>query len=200
MIVFDSTLTAGYGILAENGGLSQIIIYVVVGAMMILGNISKARAAKTQKKRTRHTDDPRSKPKPSKPLGQRIRSQELPPRSRVDKTEKSPRYHPPGGFAEALLDEKLEETLKKRSKRAVKSYAADRAQETSVIKPIESTEAMAHDLESMGHLETLDAVGGSSLEDHWVAENLISIDGPDDLAKAVVYAEILSKPVGLRGF
>jgi hypothetical protein len=195
MIVFD--LTAGYGILAENGGgLSQIIIYVVVGALMILGNISKARAAKTQKKRTRHTDDTRPKRKPS---GQRIQSRKLPPRPRVDETESSPRYYAPGGFAEALLDEKLEETLKKRSKKAVKSYAADTAPAISVIKPIQSTDVMDHDLESMGHLETLDSVD-SSLEDHWVAENLISIDGPDDLARAVVYAEILSEPVGLRDF
>ena len=59
---------------------------------------------------------------------------------------------------------------------------------------------MEHDLESMGHLETLDSVG-SSLEDHFVAADLIpSIDTPDDLARAIVYAEILSKPVGLRDF
>ena len=198
----DYDFTMGTRILGESGdGLFQIIIYVVVGAMMILGNISKARAAKTQKKRTRHTDDPRLKPKPS---AQRLQSQISPPRPHLDKTEGSPKYYPPGGFAEALLDEKLEETLKKRSKRAVKSYEADEAPASvSVIKPIQSTEVMEHDLESMGHLETLDYAldsVGSSLEDHWVAADLISIDTPDDLARAIVYAEILSKPVGLRDF
>ena len=192
MIDFDLT---GYRILGESGdGLFQIIIYVVVGAFMLLGNIGKARAAKTQKKRTRHTDDPRPKPKPP---GQRIQSQKSPPRPGLDKTERPPAYYPPGGFAEALLDETLEETLRNRSKR--ERVAGIQAYKEATIQPIEGTEVMEHDLESMGHLETLDPVE-SSQKDPVAIEDLISIEGPDDLARAVVYAEILSKPVGLRGF
>ena len=192
MIDFD--LTTGYRILGETGdGLFQIIIYVVVGAFILLRNIGKARAAKMQKKRTRHTDDPRSKPKPP---GQRIQSPKSPPRPGLDKTEGPPTYYPPGGFAEALLDETLEETLKNRSKRGVKFHPYEEA----AIQPIEGTEVMQHDLESMGHLETLDPVVSSQEEPVDAIATLISIDGPDDLARAVVYAEILSKPVGLRGF
>lgn len=194
--MIDIDFIAGYGILGEDGdGLSQIIIYVVVGAMMILGNISKARAAKAQKKRTRHTDDPRPKPKPS---GQRIQAQASAPRPRIDKTERARKYYPPGGFAEALLDESLEKTLLSRSRKASKSYADNKESTDSELKPIQSTEVMDHDLENMGYLETLDSDSGEDRVD--VLADSISIDSPDELAKAVVYAEILSKPVGLRGF
>ncbi|MCP4450781.1 MAG: hypothetical protein GY809_04925 [Planctomycetes bacterium] len=188
----------GYGLLAEgDDGLMQIIMYVIIGAFVIIGNITKAKAQKKQQKRTRHTDVPRSKPKPSS--GQRLQSQESPPTPSPDKTERPPKYYPPGGFAEALLDKALEKTLQNRSKRAIKSFAAEEEPE-SIRPPIQSTEVMNHDLESMGHLETLDPVASSQEDLSEATVSLFSIESPDDLTKAVVYAEILGKPVGLRGF
>ncbi len=60
---------------------------------------------------------------------------------------------------------------------------------------------MNRDLETMGQLEALDPVASSQedLSEETMPE-LISMETSDDLAKAVVYAEILSKPVGLRDF
>jgi hypothetical protein len=187
----------GYELLAEGeNGLVQIIMYVIIGAFFVIGNITKARAQKNQQKRTRHTDVPRSKPKPS---GQRLQSQISPPKPDPDKTEKPPKYYAPGGFAEALLDKALEKTLQNRSKRAIKSYADEELPENT-RPPIESTEVMDQNLESMGHLESLDPAPSSQEDLAEATQDRFSIDGPEDLARAVVYSEILAKPVGLREF
>ncbi len=196
--------TTGYGLLGEShDGLVQIIMYVIIGAFVVIGNITKVRAQQKQKKRTRHTDVPRPKPKPS---GQRLQSQASSPTApRPDKAERRPpKYYAPGGFAEALLDKALEKTLQVRSQRAVKSHAhahEARPESQSIRQPIQSTEVMNRDLETMGQLEALDPVASSQedLSEETMPE-LISIETSDDLAKAVVYAEILSKPVGLRDF
>ena len=208
-----------YRLLADSGdGLVQILIYVVVGTIVVLGNISKARA---ERKRSRRTGNVRPQPKPS---DQRMDSQA--PHSGPEKLEGQeapserpprPKYYAPGGFAEALLDETLEKTLQSRrrakepaaalqpSSQSAASragyYLAEPEEELKRTNTMQEDAAvMDHDLDGMGQLETLDKQPATLLDsdDSYAVADLISFESTDDATRAVVYAEILGKPVGLR--
>lgn len=199
-------MDTGYRILGESSdGVAQIIIYLVVGAIVLLGNISKGRA---QQKRSRHTGDSRPKPRPS---GQRSHAQasapepqqqqggaaaEIPPNASPGRNPRVHEYHEPGGFAEALLDEALEETLKKRSRKTLEIHT----QKRPIVQPMQDVEVADHNLEGMGRLETLDVMPSPRQDTVDAISSFVSLHDPDDLARAVVYAEVLSKPVGLKGF
>ncbi len=184
--------TGYYRILAESDdGITQIIFFVIVMAMGLLGNITKAAKAK---KRSGHTGKNRPERKPS---GQPLNSHEPAKKPHSSQGQPTGKYRTPGGFAEALKDRVLEEALKKRSKRALEINREQNQarQPQTVIKEIESTEIMRHELESMGHLESL--APQASFEEH-AAETVLSLNTSEDLAKAVLYAEIIGKPVALR--
>jgi hypothetical protein len=184
--------TGYYGILAESdNGITQIIFFVIIMAMGLIGNITKAAKAK---KRSGHTGKNRSE---RKPLGQRLSAQKSVQKPNPGKKRETAKYYAPGGFAEVLQDEALEETLKTRSKRVSKFNLGEGQPQPQAIKDIESTEVMRHELESMGHLESLDPE--TSFEENNAAEIVLSLNTSEDLAKAVLYAEIIGKPVALRG-
>ncbi len=183
--------TGYYGILAaSDNGITQIIFFVIIMAMGLIGNITKAAKAKKQ---SGHTGKNRLERKPS---GQRLNAHKSAQKPNLGKKQATSKYYAPGGFAEVLKDEALEETLKKRSKRA-SEFNLGEGQQPQAIKDIESTEVMRHELESMGHLESLEPE--TSFEEDNVAETVLSLNTSEDLAKAVLYAEIIGKPVALRG-
>ena len=189
---------AGYKIICASSSeeLTQMIIFIIIVAIGLIGNISKA---KTQK-RTGHTGDNRPVRKPPV-VGQQSHSHTTRPKTGIDKRQKSPKYYEPGGFAEVLRDdESLEKTLRAHSRLALKKQNSplSEEEEPSIQPPIESTQVMDQDLESMGQLEALDSE--YSFEDETVAALNVSLETQDDLAKAVLYSEIISTPVGLRGF
>ncbi|MCF7972195.1 MAG: hypothetical protein K9N55_00100 [Phycisphaerae bacterium] len=185
-------------LLANSDDLSQIIIFVIILAIGLIGNISKAKA----QKRSGHTGDNRPD---RKPAGQRPHApspRSLGPRAGVDVDgkQKAPKYYEPGGFAEVLKDEALERTLSSRSARALKKQ--DRwlsPEDEPAIQPIESVKVMEDDLESMGQLEAMEDTQ-DLFYDGTIADLMVSLDTEDDLAKAIVYSEIISRPVGLREF
>jgi len=187
MIYMDMSILAK----GDDGGFSQIIFFVIIAAMGLIGNITKAAKAKKQ---SGHTGNNRPERTPS---GQRLNAQKSRPEPHLDEKQRAPKYYEPGGFAEAILDETLEKTLKIRAKRAARPYEKSIPQE-QIVKPMEGTEVMAHDLESMGHLETLDPMELYEQDADVAFCGLLSLDNPEDLARAVLYAEIIGKPVGLR--
>jgi hypothetical protein len=176
--------------------LTQIIIFVIIAAIGLIGNISKART----QKRTGHTGDNRPD---RKPVGQRSHSQTVRPKPGIAaRQQKSPKYYEPGGFAEVLRDDvALEKTLRGHSELDLKKQRwPTRPEEEPSIQPIESMQVMDQDqgLDSMGQLDALDSE--YSFEDERVSMLNVSLESPDDLTRAVLYSEIISTPVGLRDF
>lgn len=204
---------------ASSDELTEIVVFIIIMAIGVIGNLTKAKA----QKRTSRTGKNQSE---SRPRTQRTQSEKMPPpvpgaggkaqaSQNKNKAVDQSKYYTPGGFAEIFkTDQTLEQTLgskKERPETAVKKSKLQRFleqnQEADDLYDVPKTQAeINQDLESMGQLEALDEMPTSSndmrrtqnLGSNPDENGLINFESTEDLAKAVLYAEIFSKPVGLR--
>lgn len=180
----------------SNSPLVQILIMVIMLAVFLIGNIAQAK--KTRKNpRARHLDD---QPPPGDYESEQQMEDTL---ERAKRKKPRPAAYAPGGFGEVLEEDDIQTLARKTALErfvAMKDVPVERL-ERSPVTAISGLNIEDDDyLERLDiHEETFEIAGVDGSAAIFLEDELAFDLSFENLGDAILYGEILGKPVALRG-
>jgi hypothetical protein len=161
----------------EDGGWVQLLIFIIVAIFYSMGGLLKAKGKKNQEAQQKPAKpglQPQRQQKVSRLM--QLRDEAIAAQRRIREAKQAQKARIPEE-TDILLSQKTSQELEE------KLFGADSASKV----PPKSID-----------LDTLQYKPNDDTEDQLLHEQLVDFSEPDNLRKAIIYSEILGKPIALR--